>query len=399
MKLKLHLLSSRCWFQAHSHTRTLRVLKKLKSSYEIFSTRGKMSRILEIDGSVLEGGGQILRISVSLSAILGVPIRVTNIRAGRPKPGLAAQHLKGIQLVGEMCQARMNGAHIGSTEIEFIPGKLKGGRYFADTKTAGSISLLLQVALPCALMAPEPVTLELKGGTNAAMAPQIDYMDKIFRPALRKFGADFSVEIIKRGYYPRGGGHVRINISPVKQLQPVNLMERGTVDSITAWSFVSGSVNIAVAQRMAAAARRALAGAAAVEGNCFREDRHVARDDGFAILLMAYTSTGCVLGTDGLGARNVDPDELGCKAAEELKEVLDAGACVDSHAQDQLVVYMCLAAGASAARLGAVTLHTRTAVHVAQLLANVQFDIIADGEQNILKCNGIGIVNHEACVE
>ncbi|CAH2089887.1 unnamed protein product [Euphydryas editha] len=158
-----------------------------------------MSQILDIDGSVLEGGGQILRISISLSAILGIPVRVYNIRADRVKPGLAEQHLKGLQLVATMCQAKIKGANIGSTEIEFVPGKLRGGHYLADTQTAGSITLLHQVALPCALFADSAVTLDLKGGTNTDLAPQIDYTERVFRNLLNRFGADFNMNILRRG--------------------------------------------------------------------------------------------------------------------------------------------------------------------------------------------------------
>ncbi|VVC99094.1 unnamed protein product [Leptidea sinapis] len=145
-----------------------------------------MSQILCIDGSVLEGGGQILRMSVSLSAILRIPIRVTNIRANRSKP--------------DMCKAKVKGDFIGSKEIELIPGAITGGLYEVDIGTAGSISLLLQVALPCALFADSPVTLVLRGGTNVQMAPQIDYMEHVFRKLLNHFGADFNLQIIRRGY-------------------------------------------------------------------------------------------------------------------------------------------------------------------------------------------------------
>ncbi|XP_045777376.1 RNA 3'-terminal phosphate cyclase [Maniola jurtina] len=350
-----------------------------------------MSQILEIDGSVLEGGGQILRISISLSAILGVPVRVINIRAGRSKPGLAAQHLKGIELVADMCQAKLRGASIGSTEIEFIPGKIKGGHYVADTKTAGSISLLLQVALPCALFADSPVTLDLKGGTNADMAPQIDYMERVFRLALRHFGADFNMTILRRGYFPKGGGHVRVEVSPVRSLRSINLTERGTVKEITGTSFVAGTLPIKLAYLMVDGARRELGCDAQI--HCYQEDRQMAPHNCNGIILSSTLSSGCVLGSDALGKRGVDATDVGRKAGEELRRALDSGACVDPHTQDQLILYMTLAEGRSVVRAGDVTLHTKTAIHIAQIIAKVQFSIQLEGDHNFIECTGLGLIN------
>ncbi|KAG6462631.1 RNA 3'-terminal phosphate cyclase [Manduca sexta] len=354
-----------------------------------------MSDLLHIDGSVLEGGGQILRISISLSAILGVPVHVTNIRSGRSKPGLAAQHLKGIQLVADICQAKLKGAHLGSTEIEFRPGKIRGGHYVADTQTAGSISLLLQVALPCALVADGPVTLDLKGGTNADMAPQIDYMTEVFRHALRKFGGDFNLTIHRRGYYPRGGGHVTVEISPVKQFTSATITERGTITSIYGWSFVAGTLPIKLSYAMSDGARQQLRTVYNnVQIECYKEERSLAPDSCNGIILVAELSSGCMLGSDGLGRRGVDPHDVGNKAGQELRYALESGACVDNHAQDQVILYMALAEGRSTVRTGDITLHTKTAMHIVELIAKIKFNVVPDGSQNLIECVGLGIVNN-----
>uniref|UniRef100_H0VEA9 RNA 3'-terminal phosphate cyclase n=1 Tax=Cavia porcellus TaxID=10141 RepID=H0VEA9_CAVPO len=130
---------------------------------------------VEVDGGILEGGGQILRVSTALSCLLGLPLRVQKIRAGRSTPGLRPQHLSGLEMIRDLCDGQLEGAEIGSTEITFTPEKIKGGIHTADTKTAGSVCLLMQVSMPCVLFAAAPSELRLKGGTNAEMAPQIDY--------------------------------------------------------------------------------------------------------------------------------------------------------------------------------------------------------------------------------
>lgn len=353
-----------------------------------------MSEYMDIDGSLLEGGGQILRISISLSAILGIPVRISKIRAGRSKPGLAAQHCKGIQLVAEMCQAKTKGAEIGSTEVEFAPKKIRGGQYFADPHTAGSISLLLQVALPCALMADGPVTFDFRGGTNADMAPQIDYMDKVFRHALRHFGADFGLTIHRRGYFPKGGGQVTVNVNPVRSFRSVTLTDPGTVHRITGSSFVAGVLPISMAHQMAEGAKQVLRSVAETTINCYKEDSRIAIGNCNGMLLTCTTSTGHVLGSDALGRRGSEPRQAGAAAARELGKDIDAGACLDSHCQDQVILFMALAEGKSSVTVGEVTLHTKTAIHIAEMLAKVNFEIHPNGSQNTIECTGLGLINN-----
>lgn len=249
--------------------------------------------IIDIDGSVLEGvnefirslqfflniffqGGQILRIAISLSALKRIPIRITNIRAGRSKPGLREQHLKGfhsvlkrflilishsssgLELVQNICQANARGLQIGSTEIEFHPREITGGTYVAKVNTAGSVSLLLQVALPCCLFATTKTELYLHGGTNAEMAPQIDYTTEVFRPNLEKFGATFHFDLKRRGYFPKGGGEVHVEVHPVGELQPVTITDRGEIANLCGWSFVAGTLPIRLAHQMADSAATVL---------------------------------------------------------------------------------------------------------------------------------------------
>lgn len=167
-----------------------------------------------------------------------------------------AQHLKGLKLVGEISGARISGDEIGSTEIEFWPTCLTGGYYSANIQTAGSVGLLLQVALPCALFANSETTLKLQGGTNAAMAPQFDYTTEVFRMNLEKFNASFHFDLITRGYFPRGGGEVHIHTTPVKRLNAVTLLEQGDIKSIYGWSYVAGALPLDIAHKMADAANQ-----------------------------------------------------------------------------------------------------------------------------------------------
>src|SRR3990172_3500545 len=176
--------------------------------------------MLVIDGSFGEAGGQILRTAVALSAIKKIPIKVISIRKGRPEPGLKAQHLVGIQAAAELCNAKLTGASLGSTEITFTPGKIKTGGFKFDVGTAGAITLVLQTLVPIAAFAPGKVKLEIKGGTTVAWSPPIEYFQNIYCDYLEKMGILVNSEVIKYGFYPKGGGIVKVEISPLKNGKP-----------------------------------------------------------------------------------------------------------------------------------------------------------------------------------
>lgn len=160
-------------------------------------------------------------------------------------------NISGLELVRDISRAKVVGAEIGSVEVTFNPTSIVGGTFKSAVKTAGSISLLLQVVLPCTLFANSDTTLVLQGGTNAEMAPQIDYTTEVFRPVMEKFGATFDFDLIRRGYFPKGGGEVVVNIKPVKQLNAVELLNQGEITAIYGWSFVAGTLPVHMAHAMA----------------------------------------------------------------------------------------------------------------------------------------------------
>lgn len=353
-------------------------------------------KLVNIDGSVLEGGGQILRITLTLSALCGIPVRVYNIRVGRSKPGLAPQHLTGFKLVQEMTDARVKGDELGSTEIEFWPTCLKGGFYTADPQTAGSICLLLQVALPCTFFTNSEVTLKLRGGTNAEMAPQIDYITEVFRPILEKFDATFDFDLKRRGYFPKGGGEVRIHTAPIKCLNPITLLDRGDIKTIYGWSYVAGTLPIHMAHKMADSATKLITQhypQTKINIERYKERPEMAIGNCFGIILVAETTTGCIIGSSGLGKRSITPEDTGTTAGQELVNNLLEGACVDNHAQDQIVIFMALANGTSSVRIGKMTQHTETAIYIVEKMTNAKFEVINEGTTNVLKCEGIKLIN------
>ena len=187
--------------------------------------------MIEIDGSLGEGGGQIVRTAVALSAVTGKPVRITRIRQGRSKPGLAAQHARAITALAVICDARTSGATPGSSEIVFTPGEIRGGRHRVEIGTAGSVTLLMQCLLPALLRADAPSSLHILGGTDVNWSPTVDYFKNVFLPALSSFGAKVSLDVLQRGYYPRGQGEVlgdpdgRLRSLPDGADQPIALAQ------------------------------------------------------------------------------------------------------------------------------------------------------------------------------
>mmetsp|Transcript_43157 Transcript_43157/g.70068 ORF Transcript_43157/g.70068 Transcript_43157/m.70068 type:complete len:376 (+) Transcript_43157:92-1219(+) len=362
----------------------------------------KEGDVTVLDGSIKEGGGQVLRNSMCYAGLLKFPLMVINIRAGRPKPGLAAQHLTGIQLVRDLCSGNLQGGLIGSTQIVFRPGKTIGDQsnYRADPQTAGSISLLSQIALPILFFSPGPLTVELRGGTHVSTSPPLDFVAEVLRPTLERFGAHFDIETERKGFYPKGGGIVHLSTTPVHQLRPIDLTDRGKVVSIRCIAFVSG-IPDHVAGRMASAAQTALKarlGKKVPIEQDIRIDPSTNRvGQGTAIICVAETSTGCLLAGSGLGERGVTAEKVGEGAANMLLANLDHGECVDEHLQDQVIIYMALANGRSRIRTGPLTLHTETSIAVAEALTQAKFQVSpVPGSEGafLIECDGIGYTNH-----
>ncbi|KAJ0032839.1 hypothetical protein NQD34_002920 [Periophthalmus magnuspinnatus] len=354
------------------------------------------SAAVEIDGSVMEGGGQILRVSAALSCITGSPIKITKIRAGRSQPGLKAQHLSGLQLVSELCGGTLHGAALGSTDISLSPGRIRAGSHTADTQTAGWLCAVL-----CALFSESNTQLCLRGGTNAEMAPQIDYTVKIFKPIVEKFGVNFDCDIKMRGFYPKGGGEVRVTVNPVKELLPVVMTERGSITKIYGRAYVAGVLPFKLAKDMSTAAVRTIR--KEIKDLYINiqplQEKEKAYGNGNGIIIIAESSTGCLFAGSALGKKGVYADKIGIEAAEMLLRNIRHNGCVDEFLQDQLIIFMALAKGKSRIRTGAVTLHTQTAIHIAEQLTQAKFiiskcsDDLSGNTTFLIECEGSGAMN------
>jgi RNA 3'-terminal phosphate cyclase (ATP) len=185
--------------------------------------------MLTIDGSLGEGGGQVLRTSLSLSMLTGKPFRMVKIRAGRGKPGLLRQHLTSVHAAAKTCGAKLGGAGLGSQDLEFWPGNIRAGDYHFAVGTAGSTMLVLQTLLPALMLAHGPSTLVLEGGTHNPHAPPVDFLSRAFLPVIHCMGPRVDVTLERYGFYPKGGGRVCVSIEPATRLEPFELTERGPI--------------------------------------------------------------------------------------------------------------------------------------------------------------------------
>ena len=384
--------------------------------------QSRMSETITIDGSHGEGGGQVLRNAISFATILKKTIKISKIRAGRSKPGLKAQHMTGLRICTEIRGGVLECCELNSTEISYTPPtedipeeKIE---YVGDTKTAGSICLVLQAALPVALFSRKnPTDLILKGGTNASMAPQYDYWEEVFLPTLiSKCGFPDDLiqhRVVRRGYFPRGGGEVRIEIEPWREtLPPIVLTERGEVSNIRIRSYYGGTtVPLRVAAEMAESAKKVLQEAGiTVEPEVEIVNQTEAIGSGCGILLVATTTTDCLLAGSALGTPKKHATKVGREAAEELVATLKDGGCVDDWLQDQLILFMALASGSSEMLTGSLTMHTRSAIWTAEQLSGAKFEVKrleevtsgVDGEgygkdgripgKHLIRCTGINFV-------
>ena len=301
--------------------------------------------MLRIDGSLFEGGGQIVRSAVALSAATGTPVEIVAIRKNRSRPGLANQHCAAVRAVAEACHARVTGNTPGSSRLSFVPGSIVRRDISVDVGTAGSVPLVIQAWLPVALE--EGGSLIVQGGTEVRFSPTIDYFTEVFLPALGPAGAGVTVDVIRRGYFPVGGGIVRITTEPAA-------LPRITLGGGKGNGIRSCSSNLPdhVADRQAASARAYLLRETGEEYPV-----SVRRSEG------PGTGSSCTVwngakGSSALGRRGLPAEKVGEAAASGLVAGIRAGGDVDLHLSDQLLLY--LARGGGSYTAPEFTLHART---------------------------------------
>ena len=298
------------------------------------------ARLIEVDGSHGEGGGQLLRMAVALSAVTRKPVTVDRIRAGRPNPGLAAQHVTAIRAVAELASAEVEGLEAGSPRIAFRPGDLVGGEHAFDVGTAGSVTLVVQACLPVAFAATASTHLRVVGGTDVKWSPPLDAFARVFLPWVRRLGGEVDLLSHRRGYYPRGGGEVELMVQPTAAWSPVQLSEPGAVERVRGIAHVS-NLPEDIPKRMKQAALRRLHGVpdAKIEERVYPSEDAVGQ--GGALVLWAEREH-TLLGADSLAERGKSSERVGEDAAAALEAELLSGATVDLHTADQIVTYLAL---------------------------------------------------------
>lgn len=316
------------------------------------------SDTITLDGKTGEGGGQILRSALSLSCVTGRPLHLWDIRGGREKPGLLRQHLTGVRAVAAITDAKVKGADLGSRELHFVPRGIRAGEYRFAVESAGSACLVFQTVLPVLLMAGAPSQVVCEGGTHNMSAPPFDFLDRVFLPCLRAMGPQVKLRLDRYGFYPRGGGRFRAQITPPAAWQPLTVLERGPLEGTRPRAVVAGLPKH-IGEREIRVIQRKLdwnkksgevdeAPDAQGPGNvCMAEMR-------FAHVTELVTA----FGRKGLRAEAVATD-----CVNAAKRYLETDAPVGEHLADQLLLPMALGAGGSF-RTGPLTPHTTTNAQV-----------------------------------
>jgi RNA 3'-terminal phosphate cyclase (ATP) len=316
--------------------------------------------MLVIDGSAGEGGGQILRSSLSLSLVTGAAFRIEAIRAGRKKPGLLRQHLTAVQAAAEISGARVQGAEIGSLALTFAPRAVVPGEYRFSVGTAGSATLVLQTVLPALLTASKPSNLRIEGGTHNPAAPPFEFLERAFFPLLNRMGPSVRGELARHGFHPAGGGALSVSITPAPRLRGLEIHERGEIVSRRATAIVA-HLPEQIAQRELEIVSRRLSW-----GNDCLQARVASDSHGPGnILMLEIGSAGSHEVISSFGARGVSAEAVAEQAVEEARRYLASTAPIGTHLADQILLPLALA-GEGSYRTLAPSPHLRTNAEVIQ---------------------------------
>lgn len=349
---------------------------------------------VDLDGSYGEGGGQIVRTACALSALTGVSCRVANIRAGRKSPGLRPQHCSALKGLARMCDAETSPLKVGATEVTFVPGPLRPAELDLDTGTAGSIGLVLQSLLLAGIGLPGPWRAVLRGGTDVPNAPSCDYLKHVKLVLLAKMGYRANLRILRRGYYPKGGGIVEVFAEPPQGglLEALDLPIATETVGSHGISHASTELSMRkVAERQRKEAMKALTGLLHIPSKIEMEYGPT-RSAGSGLLVWARTSDS-VAGASSLGAPKKTAEQVADEAVERLLRTYHTHASIDPWLGDQILPYLALSRGPSVVSVPFLTRHMQTNMWVTQKFLNVRFFCVDEEQRIRIECrpgNGSG---------
>jgi RNA 3'-terminal phosphate cyclase (ATP) len=343
---------------------------------------------LLIDGSLGEGGGQVLRSSLALALLTSRPFTITNIRRHRARPGLLPQHLRAAEAAAAVGMARLEGAMLGSQSLFFEPAGIRSGGFHFDIGTAGSTSLVLQTVLPPLSFAGAGSTVTLTGGTHVPRSPCFHFLDLHWLHFMRRIGFSLRLRLETAGFYPRGGGRVHAEVRPVAALAPLCLVRRGPLQRIRGISAVA-NLDVSVAERQKRRASEMLGGVpASLEIEILRLP---APSPGtFLLLLAEFEGSQCCF--CGLGARGKPAERVAEEAAAELLDFLRTDGAIDPYLADQLILPLALVPGLSELRTSKLTQHLATNAEVVKMFLPVAIEVDGKiGEPGTIRLRGGGL--------
>lgn len=334
--------------------------------------------MIEIDGSQGEGGGQVIRSSLTLSLATGQPFRAVRVRAKRSRPGLLRQHLTALRAAAEVGGAEITGDELHSREFTFKPGTVRPGDYRFDIGTAGSTTLVLETVLPVLLAADGPSTLTLLGGTHNNLAPPFEFVERAFLPLVNRLGPRVELTLVRPGFYPAGGGEFRVTIEPARRFRRLELLERGRVTDVRATAVVS-KLPLHIAQRELKVIQRQLS-LKSRQLQAVEETRAAGPGNVVWVEVEAERVTEVFT---GFGSKGKPAERVAREAARDAKRYLDTDLPVEQHLADQLLVPLALCAGGSFATCPP-SQHTTTNIAVIRRFLDVDITTTtADGRTRV----------------
>ena len=319
---------------------------------------------LEIDGSFGEGGGQVIRTAITLSCIMNQSVLIENIRKNRKNPGLKPQHLTALKILKKICNANLDPLKIGDTSLKFIPNNIQSLNLKEDVGTAGSISLIIQVLIPIIAICKKTIKLTITGGTDVLWSPTIDYTQIVLKEAFARMGINFTINMIKRGYYPKGGGIIELEVTPSEKISPVILNKRKTKNVKLRCTFSKLPIEL-INKQINDIGRKLVENNFTVEKKVIEE---TALDSGASLMIDSIDNES-IIGLDSLFNKKSKKFDL------DLEKFIQNEYSVDEHLADMLVLPASLANGMSIFQVNKISKHLETNLFVASKITGCKYGI------------------------